>query len=310
MEKEFKTLDEQVVILQSRGICFDATNTKTYAKTVLSKNGYYNLINGYSKPFLDPSSSIQPYYKKGTTVNEIHALYQFDRELRNILFRYILEAETNLKSLISYAFSEIHGHKNYLIYSNFNTSLAESERKITSLIAEVHRQLSNSSTDPSIQHYLKNHGYVPLWVLNNVLTLGTLSKFYSLMLVPERQAVSRQFNILDRNLESILFYISKVRNFCAHGNRLYCYRSTSPLVDTKYHKSLCIPISLKGEYLYGKRDLFACFICLRIILSNRDYNHMRNEVIRAISEFSKELKVLTIDEILSEMGFPNNWKSL
>lgn len=113
---------------------------------------------------------------------KLHALYQFDRVLRNIFFRYILEVETNIKSLISYYFSEAHGHKNFLVYSNFNTSLRDSNTKITALIAEIQRQLASRSTDPSIAHYLNRHGYIPLWVLNNILTLGTISKFFSLML--------------------------------------------------------------------------------------------------------------------------------
>lgn len=134
-------------------------------------------------------------------------------ECYEIFFRYILEAETHVKSLISYYFSEAHGHKNYLVYTNFNTALRDSESKITSLIAEIQRQTATHSNDPSISHYLKTHGYIPLWVLNNILTLGTISKFYSLMLPQERQNISRCFNIMDKELESALTYISTVRNF-------------------------------------------------------------------------------------------------
>ena len=126
-----------------------------------------------------------------------------------------------MKSLISYYFSEAHGHKNYLVYTNFNTALRDSESKITSLIAEIQRQTATHSNDPSISHYLKTHGYIPLWVLNNILTLGTISKFYSLMLPQERQNISRCFNIMDKELESALTYISTVRNFlCSRKSNL------------------------------------------------------------------------------------------
>ena len=37
------------------------------------------------------------------------------------------------------------------------------------------------------------YGYLPLWVLNNILTLGTISKFYSLMKQNERQTISKIF---------------------------------------------------------------------------------------------------------------------
>ena len=299
-EKTFKTLDELVEILIARGIEISDASEYSYAKRVLEKNGYYNLINGYSKLFLDvPDISGQPKYRSKTTLREIQALYQFDRVLRNIFFRYILEVETNIKSLISYYFSEAHGHKNFLIYSNFNTALKDSNSKITSLIA-----------DPSIAHYLSKHGYIPLWVLNNILTLGTISKFYSLMLPNERQKVSKHFNMMDNELENCLLYISNVRNFCAHGNRLYCFRTKHPLSNTDYHKQLSIPTNASGEYTYGKRDLFACVIALKRLLSPNDYKRMAKEIFRAIGTFEKKLSVLTREDVLKEMGFPSNWRLL
>lgn len=310
-EKSFKTLDELVDLLISRGVTISDASKRDYAKTVLEKNGYYNLINGYSKLFLDPSRNPgQTLYRPGTTLYEIHALYQFDRVLRNIFFRYILEVETHVKSLISYYFSEAHGHKNFLVYSNFNTSIKNSGSKITALIAEVQRQLSSRSTDPSIAHYLNRHGYVPLWVLNNILSLGTISKFYSLMLPEERQRVSKHFNMMDNDLENSLLYISSIRNFCAHGNRLYCYRTKHPLSNTIYHEKLSIPTNASGEYIQGKRDLFACLIALRRLLSNNDYKRMAKEIFRAIGTVEKKLTILTRDDILNEMGFPSNWRIL
>lgn len=310
-EKSFKTLDELVDILIDRGIEINNDSDRAYAKRVLERNGYYNLINGYSKLFLDtPDESRQPKYRPGTTMNEIHALYQFDRVLRNIFFRYILEVETNIKSLISYYFSEAHGHKNFLIYSNFNTSLKDSNTKITSLISEIQRQIASRSTDPSISHYLNRHGYIPLWVLNNILTLGTISKFYSLMIPTERQSVSRHFGIMDNELENCLLYISSIRNFCAHGNRLYCFRTKHPLSNTNYHKSLGIQTNSSGEFTSGKRDLFACVIALKRLLSHNDYKRMSKEIFRAIGTLDKKLCVLTREDVLNEMGFPTNWRVL
>ena len=308
-EKVFKTLDDLVILLQERGVDIQDASARDYAKSVLEKHGYYNLINGYNKLFLDTESGTVK-YRPGTTMNEINALYQFDRVLRDIFFRYILEAETHIKSLISYYFSAAHGHKNYLVYTNFNTSLRDSESKITNLIAEIQRQTANHSNDPSISHYLKTHGYIPLWVLNNILTLGTISKFYSLMLPRERQSVSRCFNIMDNELENALAYISTVRNFCAHGNRLYCFRTKKPLSTTMYHQQLGIPQNEHGEYLKGKRDLFACLIALKSLLSNNDYKRMSKEIYPAIGTLDKKLQLLTRNEILDEMGFPQNWRIL
>ena len=77
-EKEFKTLDELIEILIKRGVNISSSSDKDYAKRVLQKYGYYNLINGYNKLFLDNSvHNDYPIYVAGTTLCEINALYQF-----------------------------------------------------------------------------------------------------------------------------------------------------------------------------------------------------------------------------------------
>lgn len=135
-DKPFKTYDELIEILNSRGLVIITPEDKNYAKTVLAKEGYYNLINGYNKLFLDASAE-ENKYLEGTTLQEIHALYQFDRVLRDIFFRYILRVETHIKNLIAYYFPMQYGHNNYLLYVNFNTDCRDAQSKITALIAEV-----------------------------------------------------------------------------------------------------------------------------------------------------------------------------
>ena len=307
-EKVFKTHDELVQLLENRGIDFSRRNSKSDAKKHLQRTGYYNLIIGYKDMFLQPGS--KDAYISGTTVEEIFALYEFDRKLRGIFLEFILTIEANVKSLIAYEFSQAHGHKNYLLTSNFNDSSKNTVKQVIALIAELHRQTANNANDPAIEHYLSVHGYIPLWVLNNVLTFGSISKFYSLMKQPERQRIAKIFGVNDKEFESFLFYLSKVRNFCAHGNRLYCYRSRNPIADTPIHTSLGIPMTPKHEYSYGKRDLFACLIVLRMMMSNRDFKQLCNHIDQEITELDSKLNVLSIDDVLTVMGFPKDWKKI
>ena len=304
-QKDFKTYDEQINILISRGVDISTPESKSFAKKALQHEGYYNLINGYNKLFLSDTDT----YKSDTTIEEIFALYTFDKKLREIFLQNILHLETNIKSLIAYYFPQSHPECNYLVYGNFDTAKRDSYKNIPDLLAAIQRQIASRSSDPSITHYLKNYGYVPLWVLNNILTFGTISKFYSLMLQPERQSISKIFHIHDNELESILFYISSVRNFCAHGNRLYCYRSKRPLGDMELHNILQIPKSSNNEYLYGKRDLFAVMIALKATLSKQEFRRMVKDIDIAIKNTCKNFKVLSEKELLDSMGFPIDWKA-
>lgn len=111
--KEFKTIEEQINILKSKGIII---NNQKKAYKILLNNNYYNIINGYKDIFLNDNK-----YIKNTSFEEIYSMYEFDRSLRNIFLEYILKIENQIRSLIAYYFSKYHGNKNYLIIDNFET---------------------------------------------------------------------------------------------------------------------------------------------------------------------------------------------
>lgn len=313
MEKVFKTYDEQISILNARGITISSPEEKSVAKKALQHYGYYNLINGYKMPFLETSATenTDDVFKAGTKINEIKALYNFDAGIRRVFFKYILLIETNIKNLIAYSFSQAHPQENYLIYTNFNRNLRNSDKLITNLISDIQRQISSRVSDPSISHYLKEHGYIPLWVLNNILTLGTISNFYKIMNQKERQEISKIFKIQDNELENILMYITPIRNFCAHNNRLYCYRTKMPLTDLPIHNALNIPRSSesKNEYIYGKRDLFAAVLGMKILLSDMEFKKFLKEINNALNILRPNMHILEENVLLSYMGFPNNWRN-
>lgn len=65
MAKEFKTIDQLVELMESRGII---TDNKTAA--AIKRESYYAIINGYKAPFLDREamqSSAEDVYLEGTT---------------------------------------------------------------------------------------------------------------------------------------------------------------------------------------------------------------------------------------------------
>ncbi len=58
MEKIFKTIDEQIQLLQSRNLHIE---DKEIAKEILLNNNYYYLINGYKDLFLDKKSKTETF---------------------------------------------------------------------------------------------------------------------------------------------------------------------------------------------------------------------------------------------------------
>lgn len=313
--KEFKTIDDQITLLKSRNILF---NDEVVAKKLLLNNNYYNIINGYKDLFLDNSNKV--IYKQGTSFEEIYALYEFDRQLRNIFLEYILKIENSLRSLIAYYFSQVYGNDNYLKLDNFdifqNTNvLPEKKQKqikfIQNLIGNINKNIAQNIENKYIGHYMTKYGFSPLWVLVNILSFGDICNFYRLMKQRDRITISKEFNINEFDLSSLLNILCKTRNLCAHDERLYNFEfpAYTGINDTKYHSLLNLPI-VNGRYTIGKNDLFAVVISLKLLLSKEDYDKFHHKLFSRIMSINSKLKTITLKDVLNSMNFPNNWHDI
>ena len=84
--KIFKTIDEQIEILRSKGMVFEDYDK---AREILLRENYF-FLNGYRSPFLQTGSKR---FIDGSTFEELYALFSFDRFFRNIIFKNILIVE-------------------------------------------------------------------------------------------------------------------------------------------------------------------------------------------------------------------------
>ena len=313
--KEFKTIEEQINLLKLRNVGFDDEEN---AKQILLNNNYYNIINGYKDLFLDDMNPVN--YKVGTKFEEIYALYEFDRQLRNIFLEYILKIENSLRSLVAYHFSMTYGNDNYLVLDNFenfkNINVGTDKKQkqirfIQTLIGNTNKNIAKNMENKYIKHYMTKYGFTPLWVLVNILSFGDICNFYKLMKQKERIVISKEFNIKEFDLTSLLSILSKTRNLCAHDERLYNYEfSTNVSInDTKYHSLLNIP-KINNRYVIGKNDLFAVVISLKLLLSKDDYDRFHHKMFSRIMSIQSKLTTITLKDVLNSMNFPNNWHDL
>lgn len=315
--KEFKTTEEQIELLKNRGLTFENEGN---AKEILLNNTYYNIINGYKELFITPGTTDN--FITGACFEEIYALYNFDKKLRDIFLEYILKIENNLRALISYYFSENHGNDNYLKlesfdYYNGNTTVSHKLKSsrienIQDLIGTIHKEIANSiNKKESINHYIVNHGFIPMWVLVNILSFGKISKFLELMKQSERVQISKQYNIPQEDLIQYVKLLAYFRNLCAHNDRIYNVKLPKYLYipDNKYHAMLNIS-KTNTMYEKGKNDLFALVLTLKIMLNEKDYIAFSDKIGQHIHNLEKLLKTITIEEVLKKMNFPTNWYEL
>lgn len=306
MEKTFKTIDEQIDILKSRNIIID-DYSKAY--DLLSKNNYYYLINGYKDLFIDNTSKEEKYIT-GTKIEEIYALYEFDKDIKINFLKYLLLIENEIDTYIAYEFSKSYGHKNYLIPANFCNSNFKQfliEKFIKDINLEIDYQYKNSNE--MIIHYLDNYKYIPLWVLVRILSFGKISKFYSLMKPKEQNTISRKYNLRIPEFRIILHNLTLIRNICAHDEKLYDIKMKNRISSTIYHKKLKIE-NKNGNYQFATRDLFSIIIALKLLLEKDQFNRFYSEIIKSIEKLKKELYAIQIDKVMYKMGFPKSYKKL
>lgn len=305
MNKTFKTLDEQVDILKNKGLVIDDVER---AKEILLRENYF-FISGYRHLFLKSNESKK--FIQNTNFRELYGLFNFDRQLRNIIFKNILIIENNIKSVISYNISRNYGitEKNYLNPKNFTREPSKT-RQVNDLLKKMKRQIRiNGGQHEATSHYISNYGYIPPWIVVKVLSFGIVSELYGILKVDDQKNIAAVFNINYQELMSYLTILSNYRNLCAHEDIVYEHRAQKPIYNTKYHQLLNIPM-MDGEYIYGKEDLFAVIIILKHLLRKDDFTLLLNEISYEIDVLSGKLNVIPIAKVLDRMGFPENFKEL
>ena len=304
-KKEFKTLDEQIQILQNKGLII---NDIDYAKDILLRENYF-FINGYRHLFI--KSQKNKVFIPGTTFEEIYAMFNFDRQIRNILFKNILIVENNAKSIFSYVLSSKYGYKekSYLNPKNFSQS-KDKIRQVNDLLKKMKRQIRiNGGQHTATMHYMNNYGFVPLWIVVKVLSFGIIGEFYTILKYEDQQEIADIYQI---NVEDLLIYLpilANYRNVCAHEDILYNHRSQRVIPNNKYHELLNIP-TMDNEYIYGKNDLFSLLIILKRMLRKDDFTLLMNEISYEIDILDGKVDTISRNKMLDSMGFPENYKEL
>lgn len=305
MLKKFKTLDEQIQILKTKGLVIDDVDA---AKEILLRENYF-FVSGYRHLFLKSSESKN--FIENTNFREMYGLFNFDRQIRNIIFKNILIIENNIKSIIAYNLSKTYGikEKNYLNPKNFNRD-PDKTRQVNDLLKKMKRQIRvNGGQHSATSHYITNYGYIPPWIVVKVLSFGIVSELYSILKLDMQKEIAGMFGINYQDLMTFLVILSNYRNLCAHEDIVYEHRAQKEILDTKYHQKLDIPM-MDGKYIYGKSDLFAMCIILKQLLRDEDFTLFLNEMSYELDILDGKLNAIPLLKVMDKMGFPENYKEL
>ena len=305
-KKDFKSLEEQLKIFESKGLIINDRNS---AKNILLKENYF-FLNGYRFIFMVSNSDRK--FLKNVTFDELYCMFCFDREFRNILFKNLLIVENNIKSVISYKLSSKYGYKekNYLKPSNF-TSDRKEQRRVNDVLNKMNRQIRvNAQNHTATLHYISNYGYIPLWVLVKVLSFGLINELYGILKVEDQKEIADIYKLDVDNMIIYLSLLANYRNLCAHEDIVFDHKTQRYISPTKYHEKLDIPKDEFGDYVYGKNDIFALILILKQMLDSDKFAQMMNEIHLKLQDFSWQVKSININKLYDYMGFPDNYMDI
>ncbi|MCD7893985.1 MAG: Abi family protein [Erysipelotrichaceae bacterium] len=308
--KPFKTIDEQLDLLKSRGLIF--TN-EDKAKQYLLNNNYYNVINCYAKFFMVDDDRFIP----GTNFDEIIQVHYYDKEIKSIFFKSILEIEKHLKSILSYRFSEKYKDKKYayLNVQNYNSDNILDVIKTISYLSSIINNYKYKRNN-SINHYINRHDDVPFWILTNYMNFGQPLYFYNYLDDSLKNEIAKDFSsFLTSNLEiesifltsehlvSFLEVIHDLRNIVAHNNKLLGYHCRGRHVRYLYelHNKYAITRDSRRD------DVYNVFIVMQAYLSKNQYATLHNTLLNNTNHLCTKLHTIDVNVILQSLGFPNNW---
>lgn len=303
--KIFKNLDEQINILKEKDLII---SNEGEAKEILLKENYF-FISGYRhllmKNYRDKN------FIKGSTFDELYAIFNFDRYIRNICFKNILIIENNIKSIISYQLSKKYGfqEKNYLNANNYTQDELKN-KQVRDVLNKMRKQLAfNGKKHTATMHYITNYGYIPMWILVKVLSFGLMAEFYCILKTEDKEEISNLYNMNNSQMEIYLYLLANFRNLCAHEDILYDHRTQRTIPDNIIHKNLKIE-KQENEYMHGKNDLFALIIIFKYMLAKDQFREMMREISYEIDILNGKIKSVSIETILNRIGFPTNWKEI
>lgn len=169
-------------------------------------------------------------YNPNTHLEDFVRMYQFEHSQRNLLLKYVLRIEEDIKTIVTNTLNNEGKRPNFLLdIDNYNL---KEKRSIESLI-KVLKKNQNENSNP-IQRKKEQNLVPPFWVLINELTLGELImvirnftndiKTKILLNLTSHFTQHQTPNVKEANkFLSLLNDIGVFRNQLAHNNPIYCY---------------------------------------------------------------------------------------
>lgn len=215
-KKNATSVSQQVEILQNRGLVVESIAEAIHQ---LSHISYYRLGEYW---YVMQDDKVNHTFKPKSRFEDVMALYNFDRELRILLFDVIEKIEISLRTKLIY-------HLSHEIdpwwFQNFD--LFQDSKALVKTLSSLEEELERTKDITIKNHYRKHKDdlrFPPAWKSLEQTSFGALSKLYGNLKnnVKSKDIIAAEFGAVNHTyLPSWLQSIAQIRNLCAHHSRLW-----------------------------------------------------------------------------------------
>ena len=285
----------------------------TLHKRILVRAGYFNIVNGYKAPFISGTDNSGNHcYISGTSIDQLQAVKQFDEQLRSFLLRYITQIEEETRTLTGYKFDECNDNGNIPWYNTEAYSPNKSLQQKMSVISSAYSELSKSQLD-YVDFYMKNHKQIPTWIMIKVVNFSTFIDIVNFSKTDVSHSLCDLYGMVDENgfpnvklLIGSLHWMRKIRNSCAHNERVYCLtrsntnqRNSGRIIE-KYFRLLS-----QGYTRNLEQKLFDLFVYFKYYLPNTEYKQFISELNSMLNNLQSKIHPHAFEYIRGKMGIKN-----
>lgn len=283
------TIEQQIEVLKQRGLVID---DEADTEAVLKRISYFRLAC-YWRPM--EKDKVLHIFKPNSHFRNVITLYQFDSELKSLVFNSIQHIEIAVRTQMIQQFSMKYGSFWFMDKQLF-TSESIFQKDINSLRFLIEK----SREDFVLEHFQKydKPDMPPAWKSLELASLGILSRIYSNFADNAlKKQVARSFSIPQHEfMRNWLENLTIVRNVCAHHARLW---NRYFVVRPRLPHYLQYPWITKNSFPIDRLYPQLCCIAYWI------------QAINPQNSFIADLKELLIKYPIVDtaaMGFPHYWK--
>ena len=244
-------------------------------------------------------------------------LYDFDVQLRLLLFKYCKKAEVRFKSAIANAVSLKTGDAGFYLDRQYYTpTKSEKDKKtrnrnITFFNTKFFANLTNDEEKlrrdvvkhPELREYRKGgtrqNNVLPVWAAFSYFEMGTMVMIYSYLRGDLRKEVLNymysQNNYkkeVTKQMDTWLDAVRNLRNYCAHHSMVVGMTSSVVIPDNRD----------SADVLPDNTNLYSRLYALKKILPQKDADMLERELEKLISKTKIDIYKMNV--------LPANWKEL